>query len=399
MYATRSNACREDVPSPLITEGWPPRARFALRNAVSIVLVVQTLTAVRQLSDQALAVSLVLLVVAVTAAATFINRREADVIDHVAMCVMVAAGAGLHATTAHGQVYVCGYSAVFVSMWWYGLPWGLVPTLLGIASVGTAAAYVDHGSLGAGLGQAAGAAGMAIAVAFRRRGLLTARRNAQLSDQLRDSREAEQRNAIAAERARLARELHDVLAHTLSSLSLHLESTRVLARSRRVDGEVMVQLERAVALARTGLEEARDAVGTLRDDALPGPARIPRLVSDFARDSGVAAHFAEHGEPVPLEPEARVALFRAVQEALTNVGKHARASRVDVTLDWLEDVVVLRIADDGRGAAATAVGDGNGLRGMRERAELVGGQVSAEPAERGYVVEVRLPLASAGTRS
>jgi signal transduction histidine kinase len=94
-----------------------------------------------------------------------------------------------------------------------------------------------------------------------------------------------------------------------------------------------------------------------------------------------------------------VALFRAVQEALTNVGKHARASRVDVTLDWLEDVVVLRIADDGRGAAATAVGDGNGLRGMRERAELVGGQVSAEPAERGYVVEVRLPLASAGTRS
>jgi signal transduction histidine kinase len=372
--------------------GWPPRARFALRNTISIVLLVQTLTAVGKLSDRELAGSIALLVVAVVAAATFPNRRRGDLLDHIALCVLVGAGAGLHAITGHGQVFVAGYAAVFVSMWWYGLPWGLVPTLLGIAAIGTGSAYVGDGSLGAGLGQAAGGLGMAIAVAFRRRGLLTAQRNAQLSTQLRQSREAEERNAIAAERARLARELHDVLAHTLSSLSLHLESTRVLAKSRSVDVEVMASLERAVALARTGLEEARSAVGTLRDDALPGPARLPQLVADFGRDSGVEAHYVESGTVRPIEPEARVALFRATQEALTNVGKHANANRVDVSLDWLADQVVLMVSDDGRGADAPSVGGGNGLRGMRERAELVGGHVSAGPGADGFVVEVRLPL-------
>lgn len=384
-----------EMPGPLITEGWSPRARLALRNTVSVVLLVQTMTAVRGLSGRGLAASVPLLALGVVTASIFTNRRRGDLLDHVAMCLMVAAGAGLHAITGHGQVYVCGYSAVFVSMWWYGLPWGLVPTALGIAAMGTGAAYVGNGTVGAGLGQAAGGLGMAVAVAFRRRGILTARRNAQLSTQLRDSREAEQRNAIAAERARLARELHDVLAHTLSSLSLHLESTRVLAKSRQVDTEVMARLERAVSLARTGLEEARSAVGTLRDDALPGPARLPKLVADFGRDSGVAAHFVESGQPRSLEPETRVALFRAAQEALTNVGKHAEASEVEVRLDWQAEEVVLTVADNGRGAAASPGDGGNGLRGMRERAELVGGRMTAAPAEGGFVVEVRLPIGDA----
>jgi signal transduction histidine kinase len=379
---------------PVLTVGWPPRARFALRNAISIILLVQTLTAVANLSDRGLGGAIVLLVVGIAAAAIFPNRRKGDLLDHVALCVLVGAGAGLHALTAHGQVYVAGYTAVFVSMWWYGLPSALVPTLLGVAAVGTSAAFVGDGNWGAGLGQAAGAAGMAVGLAFRRRGVLTARRNAQLSSELRDSREAEQRNALAAERARLARELHDVLAHTLSSLSLHLESTRVLARSRQVDDEVIARLERAVALARTGLEEARSAVGTLRDGTLPGPARLPQLVSDFGRDGGVAARFEESGESRPLGPDARVALFRAAQEALTNVGKHAQASRVDVRLDWYDDEVVLRISDDGRGVAATSPEGGNGLRGMRERAELVGGHVEAGPGPNGYEVVVRLPIPS-----
>jgi signal transduction histidine kinase len=372
---------------------------MVLRNTLSIVVLVQTLTGLEGLATPELLATIGLLVVAVAGAVTFTHRRRGDVVDHVVMCLVVGACAGLHVFTGHGQVFIAGYSAVFVSMYWYGLPWGLVPAGLGVLAVGLSTAYVGRSDVVGGLAQTAGAIGLGLAMAFRRRVVRASYRNRELSDELRSSREAEQRNALAAERARLARELHDVLAHTLSSLSLHLESTRVLAKSRKVDGEVMVQLERAVALARTGLEEARSAVGTLREDALPGPARLGQLVADFGRDSGVDAHFVERGTHRPLPPEARVALFRAAQEGLTNVGKHAGASRVDVSLDWLEDDVVLRIHDDGGGAAVTEGRGGNGLRGMRERAELVGGQVVAGPGDTGFLVEVRLPISAVGAGS
>jgi len=226
----------------------------------------------------------------------------------------------------------------------------------------------------------------------------SAERNAQLVDELRQSRDAQERTAVVAERARLARELHDVLAHTLSSLSLHLESTRALAASRDVDPEVRSRIERGVALARSGLEEARDAVGTLRDDALPGPERIALLVAEFGRTTSVAAGFEEVGTPAPLAPEVSVALFRGAQEALTNVGKHAAATRVDVRLEWDDSLVILRVINDGGSDAGSALpGGGNGLRGMRERAELAGGRMDAGPTSRGFAVELRLPVVRAAS--
>lgn len=368
---------------------------MVLRNMMAIVVTVQTLTGLGGLSTGQIVGAIALLAVVVAGAVSFTHRRRGDWRDIVAMCAVVGAGAGLNALTGHGQVYLCGYAAVFVSMYWYGMPWGLVPAGLGVIAVGLSTAYVGRYDPIGGLGQAAGALGLGVAMAFRRRVVRATYRNRELSDELRDSREAEQRNAIAAERARLARELHDVLAHTLSSLSLHLESTRVLAKSRKVDAEVMQRIERAVALARTGLDEARDAVGTLRDDALPGPARLPDLVADFGRDSGLAARFVERGTTGELAPEARVAVFRAAQEALTNVAKHAEATKVDVSIDWLPDGVVLRVSDDGKGAKKRSSKGGNGLRGMRERAELAGGHVTAGTGDTGYVVEVWLPLATA----
>lgn len=379
----------------MLTQNWPAPARIVLRNMLSVVVLVQTLTAVRGMSTAHLVLSLFLTALVVGCAGSFTNRRQGDFWDVAAMCVVVGAGAGLQVFTNHGQVYICGYTAVFVSMLWYGIPRGLLPAGLGVVALGLSTAYVGKYDPVGGLGQAVGALGLGLAMAFRRRSLRASWRNRELSDELRDSREAEQRNAIAAERARLARELHDVLAHTLSSLSLHLESTRVLAKSRKIDAEVMERIDRAVALARTGLVEARDAVGTLRDDALPGPARLPALVADFERDSGLTVRFTESGTPGELVPEARVAVFRAAQEALTNVAKHAAATEVAVSLDWQPDEVVLRVSDNGRGAKHPRSGDGNGLRGMRERAELAGGRVSAGSGETGYVVEVRLPLVAA----
>lgn len=379
---------------PLLTQRWPASARAVLRNALAIVVVVQTLTGIDNLSTGRILLSVFLMAVVVACTTSFTSRRRGDWRDVICMCLVVGAGAGLQVFTGHGQVFICGYTAVFVSTYWYAVPRGLLPAGLGAVAVGLSTAYVGTYDPIGGLGQAVGAAGLGLAMAFRRRSIRASYRNAELADELRDSREAEQRNAIAAERARLARELHDVLAHTLSSLSLHLESTRVLAKSREVDAEVMERIDRAVALARTGLLEARDAVGTLRDDALPGPARLPALVADFERDSGLTVRFSESGTPGQLAPEARVAVFRAAQEALTNVAKHAGATAVDVTLAWLADEVVLRVSDNGHGVQAGAIG-GNGLRGMRERAELAGGRVSAGSGETGYVVEVQLPVLAA----
>jgi signal transduction histidine kinase len=268
-----------------------------------------------------------------------------------------------------------------------------------VAEVTVVTAFVGTHDVGGGIGNGVGAAFFGLAAMFWGRVLRSSQANARLVGELQESRDAEHRNAIVAERARLARELHDVLAHTLSSLSLHLESTRVLAKSRDVDAEVVERIDRALSLARTGLVEARNAVGTLRDDELPGPERLPSLTAEFERTSGVRASFEPTGTPGPLEPEARVALFRAAQESLTNVAKHAAAEQVVVALTWTDEAVTLQVSDDGAGLVAGSAlpGGGNGLRGMRERAELVGGTVSAGPTETGFAVTVSLPLSrSAG---
>jgi signal transduction histidine kinase len=303
----------------------------------------------------------------------------------------------MHVLTNHGQAFITGYGSVFVAPFWYETRVALLPWFLGVAEVALCTAFVGHRDVGGGIGNGVGAAFFGLAAMFWGRVLRSSQANATLVHELQDSRDAEHRSAVVAERARLARELHDVLAHTLSSLSLHLESTRVLAKSRDVDAEVVERIDRALSLARTGLVEARNAVGTLRDDELPGPDRLPSLVEEFERTSGVDARYEHTGTPGVLEPEARVALFRAAQEALTNVAKHSSANQVRVALSWSADAVTLRVSDDGAGLDGAAVlpGGGNGLRGMRERAELVGGSVSAGPTEKGFAVTVVLPLATA----
>jgi signal transduction histidine kinase len=215
-------------------------------------------------------------------------------------------------------------------------------------------------------------------------------------DELRASRAAEARAAAAAERGRLAREMHDVLAHSLSALALQLETTRVLARSRGVDEEVAQAIDRAHHLAATGLDEARRAIAAERGDELPGPERIGALADAFAEQSGLPVAVEIHGEPRELAPEARLAVYRTAQEALTNVRRHAVADRVEVTLDYLPDRTVLVVEDHATNGAPEPLaigvtGAGYGLTGMRERAELLGGELLAEPTGSGFRVELRLP--------
>jgi signal transduction histidine kinase len=214
-------------------------------------------------------------------------------------------------------------------------------------------------------------------------------------DELKASRASEAQAAAAAARGRLAREMHDVLAHSLSALALQLETTRLLARGRGVDGDVTQAIDRAHHLAASGLDEARRAIAAERGEELPGPERIGALADAFKEQSVLPVSLEVRGEPRELPPEARLAMYRTAQEALTNVRRHATAERVDVRLDYGPENTVLVVEDHALpGApppAAIGLSGGYGLTGMRERAELLGGELLAVPTPGGFRVELRLP--------
>jgi signal transduction histidine kinase len=215
-------------------------------------------------------------------------------------------------------------------------------------------------------------------------------------EELRLSREAQVEAARTAERVRLAREIHDVLGHTLSALAVQLEGARLLLEREDAAPTAVEAVSRAHRLAREGLDEARRAVGTLRGDDLPGPDLLPGLVEDFARDSGTDARLAVDGEPAALAPEARLALYRTAQEALTNVRRHARPSRVDLRLRWEPGGAELTVENDGVTAGVGPARAGYGLAGMRERAELLGGNLELGAGDGRFRVRLWVPAAEAG---
>jgi signal transduction histidine kinase len=210
--------------------------------------------------------------------------------------------------------------------------------------------------------------------------------------QLEATREAQAQAIALRERARLAREMHDVLAHSLSALAVQLEGARLLARSRGADPEVVAAVERSHHLAKGGLEEARRAIEALRGGEMPGPDRLPALADEFREQTGVKTALALDGEPRELPSEARLAVYRTAQEALTNVRRHADPDEVELCLRYADEGTWLTVEDHGRPSAASSEpGLGYGLTGMRERAELLGGRLAAAPTADGFRVELYLP--------
>jgi signal transduction histidine kinase len=228
---------------------------------------------------------------------------------------------------------------------------------------------------------------------FARRLRESNQRAESLLAELEQSRAAQAQAATLAERQRLAREMHDVLAHSLSGLVLNLEGAMLLAGQGGADTRVGDAIERAHRLAKTGLEEARRAIGMLREDALPGPERLAGLAAEFEADSGVACRVVVTGDPRDLGTDGRLTLYRVVQEALTNIRKHAQAGRVEIRLDYEASGTRLTIEDfDRRGEPpAPYEGTGYGLTGMKERAELIGGTLTAGPTDGGFRVELWVP--------
>jgi signal transduction histidine kinase len=215
--------------------------------------------------------------------------------------------------------------------------------------------------------------------------------------ELQASREAQAQAIALRERARLAREMHDVLAHSLSALTVQLEGARLLARHRDADPALADAIERSHHLARTGLEEARRAIEALRGGDMPGPDRLPALAEAFREQTHVDCSLQLDGTPRELPSEARLALYRTAQEALTNVRRHAHPERVDVRLRYGDDGTWLVVEDRAapethvNGHAPSENGLGYGLTGMRERAELLGGRLDAGPTPTGFRVELFLP--------
>jgi signal transduction histidine kinase len=209
-------------------------------------------------------------------------------------------------------------------------------------------------------------------------------------------RDAREQMARLAERSRLARELHDVLAHALSSLSLQLEGARLRASQTAADPMLLEQISYARQMACDGMVSAQRALQALRGDGdeVPGLAGLPRLVSGTAVAVGIPIDFRAEGTPRPLRPEAELTAYRTVQEALTNVAKHAgRGAQARVLLTWAPDSLDISVADSGGdGVDAGLVSSGFGLISMAERAALHGGQLTAGPSADGFTVQLRLPL-------
>ena len=217
-----------------------------------------------------------------------------------------------------------------------------------------------------------------------------------LSAQLADSLELREHAARVEERGRIARDLHDVLAHSLSGLAIQLEGARVLARRQPANTELTAALERAATLTRAGTDEARQAVAALRGDAVPGAERIRQLVADFSSVTGIPAELTIEGSPTVLPAEAAGALYRACQEALTNVARHSGSQRARLRLSYRADTATLTVTDHRDGleqcrALLPDVGSGYGLNAMRERITLLGGTLTAGPTGDGWKVEITIP--------
>ncbi|MEU4425506.1 sensor histidine kinase [Actinoplanes sp. NPDC024001] len=219
---------------------------------------------------------------------------------------------------------------------------------------------------------------------------------AELAAQLATEREARARTAVDEERARISRELHDAVAHTVSVMTMQAGVLRRRLADRPVERDALAQVEE---LGRRSVDEIRRVVGLLRPDDSDGLGPAPSLrrlddLLDHVRAAGLEVDLSVTGEPAELPAALDMSAYRVTQEALTNVLRHAGASRATVEVAYRKDGVELTVTDDGRGTTAAATGPGgHGLVGMRERVGLFGGRLRTGPRdEGGYQVNASFPL-------
>jgi two-component system sensor histidine kinase DesK len=196
--------------------------------------------------------------------------------------------------------------------------------------------------------------------------------------------------AALAERERIGRDLHDLLGHTLSLVALKSDlAGKLMTRDPRAAKREIDDVSR---VARDALSQVRRAVSGIRAAGLAAELASAKLLME---SDGVA--FTYRADPSPIPPELETVLALAVREAVTNIQRHARAGKAEVSVHFTSRQVILRVVDDGRGSAVVP---GNGLTGMRERLETLGGGLRIDSApNRGTTLEVQLPLPPAERES
>lgn len=311
--------------------------------------------------------------------------------------LMGGAGAALVALQPQGATDLAGGAAVWMAL-------VRLPLKSGVAiGVAVAVASVSAAALAGSAPAALLAAGLLLAMLgfvgyFMRQSRANQDRVELLLAQLEDARDEQTRAAAIAERSRIAGELHDVLAHSLSAAAIQLQAARKLAERDRATPSTRAAIDRAGDLVKDGLVNARQAVGALRGEELPGVAQIESLITSFRNDLNADVQLSVEGAARTIPPDAGLALYRGVQEALTNVARYAPGATIDILLRYdtgstclvVEDCVA-SASDLRAGEGLRDVGGGRGLAGLRERLERVGGTVQAGPIEHGWRVEVVVP--------
>jgi signal transduction histidine kinase len=291
--------------------------------------------------------------------------------------------------------------ALLLAFWVVGAhnerPQAIAGTAIGFASIAVVARVDERLGLEEAVsGILFGGAVSVIAYALQRRG----KRTAELEERaalLEREREDTERAAVAEERRRIARELHDVIAHSVTLMTVQAGAARLLlAENPERAREPVLSVEET---GRHALAELRRLLGILRPDQSeaslapqPGLARIDDLLTRTRR-AGLPVELAVAGEPRVLPPGVDLTAYRIVQEALTNAHRHAGPARAHVFLRYGIEALELEVTNDGRIAPNGGDGIGHGLVGMRERVELYDGTFEAGPrAGGGYAVRARLPV-------
>ncbi len=271
---------------------------------------------------------------------------------------------------------------------------GLVVAGIAALAVGT---FAVGNSLSPFAGYGGALAGITLAGFNRRQYRARFEQAELLLVQTRRAQQEQARAATLGERARIAREIHDVLAHSLGALAVQLDAADALLTDDRDPARAHRHVRRARRLAVDGLGETRRAIAALRGETAPLPDLLTGLAGDYQADIRAPAQVTVRGVPRELAPDMALTAYRTAQEALTNARKHAPGAPMTIELDYRPDDLVLTITDHPATAVPPAVtsladtGGGYGLAGLRERAELIGGTLTCGPTPTGWAVRLRLP--------
>ncbi len=304
------------------------------------------------------------------------------------VCLTVITAVGGFAASSHHDTSVLALAIVSMLAAGVDLPLAelLVAFLAGVLAVEIGAANYGDTDLGTVLGYPALLAGLVVAGRYRRAYRIQTEQAEALLAETRRARLEAERAAALTERSRIAREIHDVLAHSLGALGVQLQAAEAVLSERHDIDRALRSLASARRLVDEGLSETRRAVRALRVDAPPLPQALAALVDDRPGALTVS------GEPYALGPAAGLALVRVAQEAVTNAAKHADGKPATIALDYTESGVELRVENALPDAVALEhrAAGGYGLAGMHERLRLIDGELHAGPVGDRWVVHARV---------